>query len=189
MLGLGGLCIAFSTTARTPLDAIVNLRKRRPFEADEVQRVIVRSATSQAERVDNREMPDICLQYLVAVMLLDKNVSFQAAHDKPRMHEAATLRQRAKVKLVRDEELSKLLPARVTVVEVELTDGSRVAERVEAVPGTRRNPMSRAEVVDKARGLISPTLGGEASARLIETVFAIETVSDIRRLRPLLTRA
>jgi 2-methylcitrate dehydratase PrpD len=44
------------------LDAIVNLRKRRPFEANEVRRVVVRSATSQAERVNNREMPDINVQ-------------------------------------------------------------------------------------------------------------------------------
>jgi 2-methylcitrate dehydratase PrpD len=103
---------------QTPLDAIVNLRKRRPFEADEVQQVVVRSATSQAERVDNREMPDINLQYLVAVMLLDKNVSFRAAHDKPRMQEAAVLQQRAKVRLIADDELERLLPTRVGIVDI-----------------------------------------------------------------------
>jgi hypothetical protein len=35
----------------------------------------------------------------------------------------AVLRQRAKVNLVCDEELSKLLPVRVTVVEIELIEG------------------------------------------------------------------
>ena len=39
------------------------------------------------------------------------------------------LRQRAKVELVRDEELAKLLPVRVTVVEIELKDGTRLSER------------------------------------------------------------
>lgn len=44
------------------LDAIVNLRKQRPFEASDVRHVVVRSATSQAERVNNRRMPDINVQ-------------------------------------------------------------------------------------------------------------------------------
>src|ERR1700726_2524494 len=74
------------------LDAIVNLRKKRPFEANDVRRVVVRSATSQAERVNNREMPDINVQYLVAVMLIDKTVSFHAAHDKARMQDPEILR-------------------------------------------------------------------------------------------------
>ncbi len=149
----------------------------------------MRLAPSVAAVVDNREMPDICLQHLVAVMLLDKTVSFYAAHDKARMKDPAALRQRAKVNLVRDEELVKLLPVRVAVVEIELTDGTMLSERVAAVRGTPRNPMSRAEVVEKARELIGPILGREMSERLIETVYAIETVSDVRSLQPLLQRS
>ena len=54
--------------------------------------------------------------------------------------------------------------------------------------GTPRNPMSRAEVIEKARDLTAPILGREKSDRLIETVYAIETVTDVRSLRPLLQR-
>ena len=169
-----------------PLDAIEAIRDKRPFVADEVQRVTVRLAPSVAEVVDNRDIPDICLQHMVAVMLLDKTVSFQAAHDKARMKDATALRQRAKVNLVHDQELDKLLPVRVAIVEIELTNGARLSERVEAVRGTPRNPMSRAEVIEKARNLAAPILGRAKSERLIETVYAIETVTDIRRLRPLL---
>jgi len=171
-----------------PLDAIEAIRGKRPFDADAVQRVTVRLAPTVAAVVDNREMPDICLQHMIAVMLLDKTVSFHAAHDKPRMQDAATLRARAKVNLLRDEDLAKLLPVRVTVVEIELADGTRLSERVAAVRGTPRNPMSRAEVIDKARDLMAAVLGREKSERLIETVFAIETITDIRRLQPLLQR-
>ena len=171
-----------------PLDAVEAIRGKRPFEADQVQRVTVRLAPSVAAVVDNRDIPDICLQHMVAVMLLDKTVSFHAAHDKPRMQDAAALRQRGKVDLVRDEDLAKFVPVRVAVVEIELTDGTRLSERISAVRGTPRNPMSRAEVVDKARDLTAPVLGREKSERLIETVYAIETVTDIRSLRPLLAR-
>jgi 2-methylcitrate dehydratase PrpD len=172
-----------------PLDAIAAIRGKRPFEADQVQRVTVRLAPSVAAVVDNRDIPDICLQHMVAVMLLDRTVSLHAAHDKPRMQDPAALGQRAKVDLVRDEELAKLLPVRVAVVEIELADGTRLAERVTAVRGTPRNPMSRAEVVDKARDLIAPVLGRETAERLIATVYEIETVAEIRKLRPLLQRA
>ena len=169
-----------------PLDGLEAIRGKKPFEADKVRRVTIRLAPSVAAVVDNRDIPDICLQHMVAVMLLDKTVSFHAAHDKPRMKDPLVLRQRAKVTLVRDEELAKLLPVRVAVVEVELTDGSRLSERVSAVRGTPRNPMARAEVIAKASDLTAPVLGAETSKRLIETVLAIENVTDIRSLRRLL---
>jgi 2-methylcitrate dehydratase PrpD len=171
---------------QAPLDAIETIRGKHPFEAGQVRRVTVRLAPSVAAVVDNRDIPDICLQQMLAVMLLDKTVSFRAAHDKPRMKDVAVLDQRARISLVGDEELAKLLPVRVTIVEIELADGTHLSERVEAVRGTPRNPMSRPEVIAKARDLIVPVLGREISERLIETVYAIETVADVRGLRPLI---
>ena len=171
-----------------PLDAIEAIRSKRAFESDQVRRVSVRLAPSVAAVVDNRDIPDICLQHMVAVTLLDKTVSFHAAHDKPRMQDAAILHERAKVELVRDGELVQFLPVRVTVVEIELADGTRLSERISAVRGTPRNPMSRTEVMEKARDLTAPILGREKSEGLINTVYAIETVTDIRNLQPLLQR-
>jgi len=171
-----------------PLDAIAVIREKRGFAADEVAQVTVRLAPSVAAVVDNRDIPDICLQHMIAVMLIDGTVSFRAAHDKPRMQDSTVLRQRAKVAVVRDDELAKLLPARVAVVEIAFADGSRLAQRVDAVRGTPRNPMSHAEIVDKARDLIAPVLGREAAGRLIEAVDAIEAMPDVRRLGPLLQR-
>ena len=126
---------------------------------------------------------------MLAVMLLDKTVSFKAAHDTPRMRDAAALRQRSKVQLVRDETLNQFLPVRVAEVAVTLTDGTQLTQRVEAVRGTPRNPMTRAEIVDKCRDLIAPIIGAAKSARLIETVFSLGQVKDMRELRPLLQPA
>src|SRR5437868_6712750 len=118
---------------QAPLDAIQAIRDKRPFEADQVQKVTVRLAPSVANVVDNRDIPDICLQHTVAVMLIDKTVSFHAAHDKPRMQDAAILRARAKVDLVRDGELLQFLRIRVAAVEMEFADGTRLPERISAV--------------------------------------------------------
>jgi 2-methylcitrate dehydratase PrpD len=171
---------------QAPLDALENLQKRRPFQADQVQKVVVRAATSAAYTVNNRDMPDICLQHLVAVMLLDKTVSFHAAHDKARMQDPAVLRQRAKVQLVPNEELEKLIPVRVAIVELTLNDGTHLTERVEHVRGTPDNPMTRDEVIAKARELMTSVLGADPCSKLIERVLGLENVKDIRELRPLL---
>jgi len=174
---------------QAPLDALENLRKRRPFEADQVQKVTVRVATSEAKTVNNREMPDICMQHMIAVMLLDKTASFAAAHDKPRMKDAGLLRVRAKVELIPDEELERQYPKRETIVEVTLNDGTRLTERVDAVRGTAENPMTREEVVAKSRDLMTPVLGADKSAKLIARVLDLENVKNVRDLRPLLQRA
>jgi 2-methylcitrate dehydratase PrpD len=171
---------------QAPLDALESLRKRQPFAADQVKQVVVRAASSAAYTVNNRDMPDICLQHLVAVMLIDKTVSFRAAHDKARMQDPAILHERAKVQLVPDEELEKLIPVRVAIVEITLNDGTRLTERVEHVRGTPENPMTRAEVVAKARELMTPVLGASTCSSLIERVLALDTVKDVRELRPLL---
>ena len=171
-----------------PLDAIEAIRSKKPFDDDQVKKVTVRLAPSVASVVDNRDIPDICLQHMVAVMLIDRTVSFQAAHDKARMQDAAVLKQRARVNLVGDDELAKLLPARETVVEIDLNDGTHLSERVSAVRGTPRNPMNRDEVIGKARDLIVPVLGRDTATRLTDTIFDIESLTDIRILRRLLQR-
>ncbi|MGH9787060.1 MAG: MmgE/PrpD family protein, partial [Terriglobia bacterium] len=170
------------------LDALEILQKRRPFEADEVRQMIVRLPTTGAATVNNREMPDISLQHMMAVMLLDKTASFDAAHDKPRMQDPAVLRERAKVQLIPDEELQRRMPQREAIVEVTLADGTRLREHVQAVRGAAENPMTRDEVVAKSRDLIAPVLGEATCDRLIERVLRIEDAKDIRELRPLLQR-
>jgi 2-methylcitrate dehydratase PrpD len=173
---------------QAPLDALENIRKKHPFETEQVKQVAVRLATDEASVVDNRDIPDICLQYMLAVMLIDKTASFRAAHDNARMQNPAVLRERAKIQIVPDAELEKLLPKRVAIVEVTFADGTHLAERVDAVRGTAENPMSREEVVAKARDLMAPTLGAATSAKLIDAVLALESVKNIRELRPLLQR-
>ena len=61
---------------QAPLDAMYNIMKKRPVDPDDVKTVVVRLANTAAKIVDNREMPDICLQHMIAVMLLDGTASF-----------------------------------------------------------------------------------------------------------------
>jgi 2-methylcitrate dehydratase PrpD len=168
------------------LDALELLRREQSFDANQVQSVNVRLATDEAAIVNNREIPDICVQHMLAVALLDKTVTFASAHDVDRMKDPAILRERAKIRLVPDEDLERLMPLRVAILELTLTDGTKFSRRVDNVRGTPENPMTRDEVLAKARDLISPVLGTSKCARLLEKAVALESVADLRDLRPLL---
>lgn len=180
---------------QAPLDALQKILNRplgsrlNPSNPNDVSSVTVRVASSEAALVNNREMPDICMQYMIAVMLLDKTASFKAAHDKARMHDPAILKERAKVQLIPDAALERQLPARVAIVEVTLTDGTQLTETVKAVRGTEENPMTREEVIAKTRDLITPVLGAERSGKLIQSTIDLDRVKSIRELRPLLQRS
>src|SRR5947209_1278036 len=171
------------------LDALEILREQRDFHSNEVQQVSVQLATDEAAIVNNREIPDICLQHMAAVMLMDKTVTFNSAHDKGRMKDPATLRERDKVKLIPDDQLERLMPLRVAIVELQLTDGTHLIQRVDNVRGTPPNPMTREEIVAKGRDLMAPVLGTAQCAKLVERLLELEQVKDIRELRPLLQRA
>jgi 2-methylcitrate dehydratase PrpD len=174
---------------QAPLDATEILIKRHPFKTVELQSVVVRVAAHEASIVNNRAIPDICLQHMVAVMLVDRTVTFASAHDKERMSDPFVLGVRAKVQLVPDEVLDHRLPRREALVEITLKDGTRLSEHVEAVRGTAENPMTREEVVEKCRNLISPILGKAQCSSLIEKVLNLEAVNNLVELRPLLQRA
>jgi 2-methylcitrate dehydratase PrpD len=171
---------------QAPLDAIETLLNKYHFEAEQVQQVVVRGPSLEMAIVTNRTMPDICLEHMIAVMLIDKTVSFRSAHDKARMHEPEVLRQRQKVKLVPSDELQKRLPRREAIVEITLTDGRQLSEHVQAVRGSAENPMTREDVMAKSQDLIAPVMGAGACKILVDKVLNIETVRDLRELRPLL---
>jgi 2-methylcitrate dehydratase PrpD len=174
---------------QAPLDALDTLIKKHRFNADAVQKVVVKVGTHEASVVDARELPDISLQHLLAVMLVDGTVTFKSTHDFARMRDPAVLRQRAKVALVGDDELEKLLPRRVAVVEVTLTDG-RVGVRARG-HGARhdREPDDARGDHREGAGPHGPVLGAAKFEQLTTKVFGLESVKSLAELRPLLQRA
>jgi 2-methylcitrate dehydratase PrpD len=174
---------------QAPLDALVIFFQQRSFTADAVKKVVVRIATDEANTVSNRDMPDICMEHMIAVMLLDKTMSFRSVHDKPRMKDPAVLRQRAKVEVLADPRIDARRPRREAIVELTLNDGTQLTQWIHDVRGTADNPMTRTEVVDKARDLIAPVLGNSTCSSLIDKLLSLETLRDVRELRPTLQRS
>src|SRR5205085_4709208 len=111
---------------------------------------------------------------------------FKGAHDEKRMREPHVLALRKKVELQGDDELTKAMPSRQGIVELVLRDGTTRRHHMKAVRGTAENPMARAEVDAKAYDLIAPVFGKARARRLCDAIWGLDTVADIRNLRPLL---
>ncbi len=173
---------------QAPLDSLSELIKQHGFGADEVEHVVVKVSHTGATTTDNRHIPDICMQQMCAVMLMDGIVTFDSAHDESRMHDAATQAVRARIELLGDDEMQAALPARQGIVEVSLKDGRRLTHRTDAVRGTSENPMSRDEVDAKCYPLLAPVLGNRRARGLCDAVWNLETVRDVRELRPLFSK-
>jgi 2-methylcitrate dehydratase PrpD len=174
---------------QAPLDALEIMLRQHPFTPAQVKQVVVRIGSGEAHIVDNRDMPDISLQHMVAVMITDRTVTFRSAHDEARMKDPGILALRSRVRLVYDEALQRLYPKRVAIVEVTLNDGTTYTQRVDAVRGSAGNPMSPEEVVTKARDLMTPALGSARCEQLITALMSIEKNDNVRNLSPMLQRA
>ena len=171
---------------QAPLDSLLELIRMHHIKADAVEKLVVRVSVTGANTVGDREMPDICMQHMCAVMLLDGIATFESAHDEKRMRHPTVLALRKRIDLIGDEELQKLLPSRQGIVAITLRDGRVVRHHTQAVRGTADNPMTRAEVDEKCYHLMAPVLGAKKSRTLCDTIWSLEKISDARKLRSLL---
>jgi 2-methylcitrate dehydratase PrpD len=171
---------------QAPLDSLLELIRAHGIRAADVEKLTVRVAKQGANTTDNRTMPDICMQHLCAVMLLDGIVTFASSHDERRMKDPKVLALRSRTELFGDEALTRTLPSRQGIVELKLSDGRALRHHTQAVRGTAQNPMTRTEVDEKAFHLIAPILGKARARLLCDAVWAVDKLSNMRKLRLLL---
>jgi 2-methylcitrate dehydratase PrpD len=169
---------------QAPAEALHILIDRHKLRAQDVKALVVRMPSKRT--VDNRDMPDINLQYILAVSLVDGGLTFPAAHSYERMTEGAVLDMKSRISVVEDPSLRTAATSRTGVVEVATRDDVQLREHVIHVRGTAENRMTTAEVEAKCRALLDPVLGADRAERLITTVRHLEKIRDMRELRPLL---
>jgi 2-methylcitrate dehydratase PrpD len=171
---------------QAPLDSLRDLIHEHQIKAEDVERILVRVAHQGANTVDNRAMPDICMQHMCAIMVIDGKVTFASSHDEKRMRDRKVLALRSHIELRGDEALSAAMPSRQGIVEISLRDGRNLRHHTSAVRGTAENPMTRAEVDEKSYDLMAPVLSKARARKLCDAIWKLEKVRDLRGLRPLL---
>jgi len=171
------------------VDAIVQVVGENKISPQDVVKVVARTSGS-GQTVNNREMPDVNVQYILSAILLDGKLTFEAAHDYQRLQDKRLLEMKAKVQLIVDEELEKRTGKRYQgLVEVMLRDGRTLRAHVINCRGRPENPMNPEEVSKKAAWLMEPVLGVQDTRQIIESINALESVSSIRDLTSLMTLA
>ena len=171
---------------QAPLDAFLTLRRQHALTPDNVERIVARLPQDGARIVDNRAMPDVNLQYAVAVALIDGTLSFDASHSYERMRDPQVLAAKQRVQLVGDRTLMDPAAPRSGRVDVTLRDGRTVSHFTRHAPGTKENPLDTAQVTAKARELMSPVIGDRRTEAVIERVNSLERLRSVRELASLL---
>ena len=172
---------------QAPLDAFLRLRREHGLNPENVKSIVVRLPEDGARVVNDRSMPDVNCQHIIAVALVKGQVSFEDSHSYEQMKDPALRAAKARVQLVADPALMDPEAPRSGRVEVTLNDGRTVSHFTRHAPGTAENPMDTESVNDKARILMEPVLGASKSRELIRRMNAIETLANVRDLRPFLT--
>jgi 2-methylcitrate dehydratase PrpD len=168
------------------LDAFLSLRREQSLTPASVDRIVATLPEDGARIVNDRSMPDVNLQYLIAVALVDGTVSFDASHSYERMKDPQVLDVKRRVELVGDRGLMDPAAPRSARVEVRLRDGRTVNRFTRHAPGTKENPLDTAGVNAKARSLMEPVIGARRTSAVIDRIHALDTVTDVRDLVALL---
>ena len=92
------------------VDATLALLAKQPIPPEQIDKIIVRIPESGARTVNNRHMPDVNVQYMVAAILLEGKLSFELAHDYERFQNSRVLALKEKVQLIGDAELHSAPP-------------------------------------------------------------------------------
>jgi 2-methylcitrate dehydratase PrpD len=167
------------------IDALLLLIKKHGIKASDVQRISVNVPSSRV--VDDRDMPDINLQYLLSTVLIKGKLTIEDAHSFKRMHLPEITELKKRITLTDDPGLSTSGAMRQAKVEIVTVKGYSFSELVTQVRGSPQNPMTTEEIEDKSLDLLIPILGEMRSHELIERVMNLEQIRSMRELRLLLS--
>lgn len=182
-------CCASSHSA---VDAVLELRHKHEFSAQEVAAVCVKTARGVKVQCGFDYQPagavraQMSLQYIAAVTLLD-GAALLAQFAEARLADPAVLDLARQVKIEVDPDIDRLYPERyANRVEIVLKDGRRIESRVDFPKGSCEHPLSFAEVAAKFRSLSAGAVSAERTDRIIDAVESLDSLKEIRHLTRLL---
>ncbi|HEU4344847.1 MAG TPA: MmgE/PrpD family protein [Candidatus Binatia bacterium] len=172
---------------QSALDAFFALYRQHGLKVENVERIIVRLPEDGARIVNNRSMPDVNCQHMIAMALVDGKVTFDSTRSYERMRDPAVLAVKERVNLVADPALMDPKAPRSAKVEVVLKEGRTLNHFTRHAYGTKQNPMETTSVNAKARELLEPVLGQSRTEAIIQRVNGLERVAKVQELLPFLT--
>jgi 2-methylcitrate dehydratase len=174
------------TYALSGVEAAIELSRAHPVDSNQVQSVEVRtfhdailniSAFEGRDpyRVGSKPEADHSFPYMIAVALIDKQVS-RRQYTQERILRADVQRLLQKVKVVEDEGLNRRFVAGQSPTELTVTlrDGRQNRMARDYFSGHPRSPAQRTQIVEKLRYLAGTSLPTGKIEDLVRTVDSLE---------------
>jgi aconitate decarboxylase len=180
----------------TTLDALTDIRKRHPFTAADVERILVHASQVTLDhagwpyRPDGLTAAQLNLPFCAATLILT-GAAFVDQFTPDCVNDPARIELSRKVQVIHDPAITALGAAhrhRVRV-EVHFRDGAVEHESRAAPRGSEQDFATDAQIVDKFRKLTQATLTAQQQNALIETVLQLEQLPDSRAMIALLRTA
>jgi aconitate decarboxylase len=180
----------------TTLDAIRAIRSRRPFELDEIEKIVVHGSQVTVDHVGWAYKPQgltsaqLNLPFCVATLLLEGD-AFVDQFDESCVDNPERIALSRLVDVREDPAITALgSKFRHKVrVEVRFKDGSVETETRESPRGSEHSFGSEADIVDKFRKLSRSVLPAEQQDAIIAAVLGLEKLESAANLASLLVRA
>jgi 2-methylcitrate dehydratase PrpD len=185
-------CVASN---HTTLDALRELRARRAFGAEDVQKIVVHGSQVTAHHVGWKYEPkgltaaQLNLPFCVATYLLEGDCGVEqftdaAVADLKRM----ALAERIEVKADPAITAKGASYRHAVRVEVQLRGGERLECAKEAPRGSERNFAAPADIIAKFEALAAHGLPSARAAELRDAVLGLEKLRDAGRIADLMAR-
>ncbi len=177
----------------TTLDALRDIRKRHPFELDDIDHIVVHASQVTLDHAGWPYQPDgltgaqLNLGFCVATLLIEGDV-FVDEFTPDCIDDPARIALARKVRVVHDPAITALGAAQrhKVRVEVHFRDGSVEHETRESPRGSEHSFASADDIIGKFRKLARTVMTDQQQDALIEAVMRLETLPDSHALTDLL---
>jgi 2-methylcitrate dehydratase PrpD len=177
----------------TTLDALRDIRKRRPFALEDIEQILVHGSQVTVDHVGWPYQPDgltaaqLNLPFCAATLLM-RGDAFVDEFTPDCIDDAARIAVSRKVTVEHDPAITALGAAHrhKVHVEVRLRDGSLESETREAPRGSEQSFASAADIVEKFRKLTRGVMAAQQQEALIDSVMRLDELADSRSLIELL---
>jgi len=176
------------------LDAIRNMRDRKPFKADDVEKIVVHGSQVTKDHVFWKYEPSgstnmqFCMPYVVATLLIEGDF-FVEQCDESKMADPERIRHSRKVEFIAEPEITKLGNRYHVRVEIFLKDGTRLEETVEAQRGSESRFASEADIVGKFEKLVKHVFPAKQVEQIRDAVLGLDRLDDAAKLAKLLVKS
>jgi len=173
----------------TTLDALTDIRKRHPFTATEIDRIVVHASQVTVDHAGWPYRPEgftaaqLNLPFCVATLVLTGD-AFVDQFTPDCINDRARIELSRRVQVVHDPAITARGAAQrhQVHVEVHFRDGSVEHETRDAPRGSEQNFGSDAQIIEKFCKLTHATMSGQQQNALIEAVLRLEQLPDCRAM-------